>query len=62
MLTGTQSTQQQGLVPIWVPDPGDPNGLEGSWRFVDPTSPPPDPRQAAQTQAVAQLWHGLNVA
>ena len=43
-------------VPIWVPDPRDPNGLEGSWQHVDPRSPNVDPKRVAQAHAVAELW------
>jgi hypothetical protein len=43
-------------IPIWVPDPADPDGLDGSWEHVDPDSPALDPQRAAQATAVAALW------
>ncbi len=49
-------------VPIWVPDPGDPNGLEDSWLFVHADSTDLDPRQTAQAEAVSALWSALPAA
>ena len=43
-------------VPIWVPDPSDPHGLEGTWMLVDPAAPNVDPKKAAQANAIAKLW------
>ena len=43
-------------VPIWVPNPNDPDGLDGTWQIVDPATDPLDPERAAQASAVAALW------
>ncbi len=47
---------RQRTVPIWVPSPDDPLGVEGHWEFVDYRSPDLEPKRAAQAWAVASLW------
>jgi hypothetical protein len=49
-------------VPIWVPDAGDPDGLEGTWELVDPDAPALDPQRAAQASAVALMWRSAPAA
>ena len=50
------SEWNDGPVPIWVPDPADPNGVEGNWVLADPASAELNQVQAAQARAVADHW------
>ncbi len=43
-------------IPIWVPDPSDPSGVDGTWMLVEPDSDQLDDRHAAQAIAIAALW------
>jgi hypothetical protein len=43
-------------IPIWIPDPADPDGVDGTWEVVDPDAPGLDPQRAAQASAIAAMW------